>query len=217
MTINCKGELIDLTTPKVMGVLNLTPDSFYDGGRYKSPDAILKQTEKMLSEGATFIDVGAYSSRPGADNVDEDEELHRILPILNLILTKFPETLLSVHTFRSRVAKKCLQVGATLINDISGGQLDAKMMDVVADFGVPYILMHMRGTPQNMKQLTDYDDLMKEIITYFSEQLELAREKKINDVILDPGFGFAKTVQQNLRRPIRVPGWFRTNSLCSSF
>ncbi len=197
MTINCKGTLIDLSAPKVMGILNITPDSFYDGGRYATPKVILDSVEKMLSDGATFIDIGAYSSRPGATDITEDEELHRILPIINLVLKEFPNVLLSVDTFRSRVAKKCLQVGAAMINDISGGRLDVKMMGVVSEFQAPYILMHMRGTPQTMKAQTEYDDLIKILIRYFSEQVALAREKKINDIIIDPGFGFAKTIAQN--------------------
>lgn len=180
-----------------MGVLNITPDSFYDGGRHKNPEAVLKHTEKMLSEGATFIDIGAYSSRPGADDINEDEELHRILPMVNLILNEFPETLISIDTFRSRVAKKCLQVGAALINDISAGHLDDAMLDVVAEFQVPYIAMHMRGTPQTMKGLTEYDNLLQDVLFYFSEVLDKSRGKKINDLIIDPGFGFAKTTDQN--------------------
>lgn len=197
MTINCKGTLIDLSAPKVMGILNMTPDSFYDGGRHKTSKGVLSAVEKMLSEGATFIDIGAYSSRPGAQDISEDEELHRMLPVINLVLKEFPDILLSIDTFRSRVAKKCLQVGAAMINDISGGQLDKKMMGVVSEFQVPYILMHMRGTPQTMKLQTDYDDLIKTLIRYFSEQVALARQSKVNDIILDPGFGFAKTIAQN--------------------
>ena len=197
MTINCKGICIDLSAPKVMGILNITPDSFYDGGKYKTPKSILYTVEKMRSDGATFIDIGAYSSRPGAQDISEDEELHRILPVLNLVLKEFPDVLLSIDTFRSRVAKKCLQVGAAMINDISGGKLDKKMIGVVSEFQVPYILMHMRGTPQTMKAQTDYDDLIKTLILYFSEQVATARQNKINDVIIDPGFGFAKTISQN--------------------
>ena len=197
MTINCKGNLIDLTTPKVMGILNITPDSFYDGGRHKNPESILKHTENMLNEGATFIDVGAYSSRPGANDIDEDEELHRILPIVHLLLKEFPDILLSIDTFRSRVAKKCLQVGASLINDISGGHLDGKMILVVSEFQVPYIAMHMKGNPRTMKQLTRYDDFLKDILFYFSEISNKARSHKINDLIIDPGFGFANTTSQN--------------------
>jgi len=199
MTLNCKGKLIHLTSPKVMGILNITPDSFYDGGRHKNPDGILKHTEKMLNEGATFIDIGAYSSRPGADNIDEDEELHRILPIVNLVLKEFPGTIISIDTFRHRVAKKCLEVGAAMINDISGGHLDPKMLKTVADFQIPYIAMHMRGTPQNMKDRTEYDDLLKDILFYFSQIVEESRSNKINDLIIDPGFGFAKTIDQNFK------------------
>lgn len=216
MTINCKGTLIDLSAPKVMGILNVTPDSFYDGGKHKNPDAILKHVEKMLKEGATFVDIGAYSSRPGAKDIQEDEELHRILPIVNLILTEFPMALISVDTFRSRVAKKCLQVGAALVNDISGGHLDTEMMNIVAEFQVPYVAMHMKGTPQNMKDKTEYDDIVKDMMLYFSNIVEISRTKKLNDLIIDPGFGFSKTTSQsfgllenlkifkNLKKPILV-------------
>ena len=197
MTINCKGKLIDLSIPKVMGVLNLTPDSFYDGGKYKDSASILKQVEHMLNEGATFIDVGAYSSRPNADDVSEDKELQRILPIVELILKTFPETLLSIDTFRSTIAKACIEAGAALINDISAGQLDENMLKTIAELQVPYIMMHMRGTPKTMQQLTDYDDLVKDIIFYFSERIITARDLGIIDVIIDPGFGFAKTLDQN--------------------
>lgn len=199
MTINCNGRLLDLSTPKVMGILNITPDSFYDGGKYNNPASIVQQVERMLKEGASLIDIGAYSSKPGAKDVSEDEELHRILPIVNLILNEFPHAVLSIDTFRSRVAKKCLQVGAAMINDISGGYLDPKMMAIVAEFQVPFIAMHMRGTPQTMKSMTTYDDMLKEVLFYFSEIIEKARDLKINDLVLDPGFGFAKTVEQNYR------------------
>lgn len=197
MTINCKGELIDLASPKVMGILNITPDSFYDGGKHKNETAILKHTESMLNQGATFIDIGAYSSRPNADNVDENEELKRIIPIVNLILKTFPETLLSIDTFRSKVAEACIQSGAAMINDISAGKLDDNMLQTVADLSVPYIMMHMRGTPQTMQQQTNYDDLIKDIIYYFSERIAEARLLGIIDIIVDPGFGFAKTLEQN--------------------
>lgn len=197
MTINCKGQLIDVSTPKVMGVLNVTPDSFFDGGMYKDDVAILKQVEQMLNVGATFIDVGAYSSRPNADHVSEDEELQRILPIVKLILDTFPETLISIDTFRSSIAKACIEAGAALINDISAGKLDANMLQTIAALQVPYIMMHMRGTPQTMQSLTEYDDLVKDILFYFSELVATARNLGIIDVIIDPGFGFAKTLEQN--------------------
>ena len=197
MTINCKGKLIDLSSPKVMGILNITPDSFYDGGLYKNDGVILNQVEKMGSEGATFIDVGAYSSRPNADHVSEDEELRRIIPIVELILKEFPETLLSIDTFRSEVAKQCINSGACMINDISAGRLDSHMLQTIADLHVPYIMMHMRGTPQTMQQDTNYDNLVKDIIYYFSERIKAVKALGIIDIIIDPGFGFAKTLEQN--------------------
>ncbi|MFC4219463.1 dihydropteroate synthase [Flagellimonas marina] len=197
MTINCKGELIDVSTPKVMGILNLTPDSFYDGGKYKDEVAILKQVEKMLEDGATFIDMGAYSSRPGAEHVDEDDELKRMLPIVELILKHFPDTLISVDTFRSKVAAKSLERGAAIINDISAGNLDAEMFNTVAKYQVPYIMMHLKGTPQSMQKEAVYEDLIKDLRFYFSKKMKDATSKKISDIIIDPGFGFAKTTEQN--------------------
>ncbi|WP_282123867.1 dihydropteroate synthase [Algibacter mikhailovii] len=197
MTINCKGQLVDLSSPKVMGILNITPDSFYDGGTHKDQKEVLQHVEKMRHEGATFIDVGAYSSRPNAAHVSETEELNRILPIVNLILNEFPETLLSIDTFRSQVAKQCIEAGAALINDISAGSLDDKMMPTIANLHVPYIMMHMRGTPQNMQEQTTYANLVKDILFYFSERIKTAKALGIIDLIVDPGFGFAKTLTQN--------------------
>lgn len=199
MTINCKGALIDLSTPKVMGILNLTPDSFYDGGKYKDESSILKQVEKMLSDGAAFIDMGAYSSRPGAEHVPEGDELKRMLPILELILNNFPETLISIDTFRSRVALESIQLGAAIINDISAGNLDGDMLNVIAEYQVPYIMMHLKGTPQSMQKEATYDDLLKDLLFYFSKKVKDTTSKKINDVIIDPGFGFAKTTAQNYK------------------
>lgn len=197
MTINCKGKLIDLTNPKVMGILNLTPDSFYDGGKYKNERDILEQVEKMLSWGATFIDLGAYSTRPGADEISTDEELKRLLPVLELVLSKFPDALVSIDTFKSKVAEEALERGAALINDISAGLLDEAMMEVIAEYHVPYIMMHMRGNPKTMQEQIFYEDLLQEIMFYFSERLSVARSKGIIDVIIDPGFGFSKTLEQN--------------------
>ncbi len=197
MTINCKGQLIDITTPKVMGILNVTPDSFYDCGQYKYESSILKQVETMLKEGATFIDIGGYSSRPGADFVSENEELNRVAPVVELILKQFPETLISIDTFRSEVAKKSIEAGAAIINDISAGHLDDNMIATVGQLGVPYIMMHMKGNPKTMQQQTDYDDLIKDINSYFAERIAKAHAAKINDIIIDPGFGFAKTTEQN--------------------
>lgn len=196
-SINCKGTLIDLTSPKVMGILNLTPDSFYDGGKYKSDKEILSQIEKMLQEGATFIDIGAYSSRPGAKNISEEKELSRLLPILKIIIDNFPEIIISIDTFRSKVAKQCIAIGASMINDISAGSMDKNMFTTIAELQVPYILMHMQGTPQNMQQKVEYHDLTQDIIYYFSEKINQLRSLGVNDLILDVGFGFSKTLDQN--------------------
>lgn len=180
-----------------MGVLNVTPDSFYDGGKYNDEKDILRQVDKMLSEGATFIDLGAYSSRPGADFVSEDEELKRIVPIVQSILKHFPETLISIDTYRSKVAKTTIESGAAFINDISAGKLDPKMLQTVANLQVPYIMMHMRGNPKNMQYQTAYDDLAKDIIFYFSERIRAAQALGVIDIIVDPGFGFSKNLEQN--------------------
>lgn len=197
MFINCKGRLIDLEIPKIMGILNVTPNSFFDGGKYKNESEILSQVEKMLAEGADFIDIGAYSSKPSAEFVTEQEEIDRIVPAIKLILKYFPETLLSIDTFRAEVAKASIESGAAIINDIAAGELDDKMFDVIAKYNVPYIMMHMRGNPQTMQSLTQYDDIIKEMLFYFSEKVAKARSLGINDLILDPGFGFAKTTDQN--------------------
>ena len=197
MTINCNGQLIDLSQPKVMGILNVTPDSFYDGGSYKNESDILAQVESMLNEGATFIDIGGYSSRPGADFVSEDEELQRVIPITELILKHFPHAIISIDTFRSKVAKASIAAGAALINDISGGHLDKEMITTVGQLSVPYIMMHMRGNPKTMQKLTVYEDLTKEVLSYFGERIAQAHNAQIKDIIIDPGFGFAKTLEQN--------------------
>ncbi|WP_338407499.1 dihydropteroate synthase [uncultured Flavobacterium sp.] len=197
MTIHCKGQLIDLSTPKVMGILNFTPNSFYDGGKFIGENEILLQVKKMLDEGATFIDIGAYSSKPNAEFVSEEEELSRIVPIVNLILQRFPETIISIDTFRSEVAKVCIESGVAIINDISAGNLDDKMLETIAKYNVPYIMMHMRGTPQTMQSMTDYENIVKEMLFYFSDRVAKARSCGINDLIVDPGFGFAKTLEQN--------------------
>ena len=196
-TINCKGKLIDLSQPKVMGILNLTPDSFYDGGKLTSDRTILEKVEKMLLEGATFIDIGGYSSRPGATHIAEIEELNRVLHGINLIMKHFPDTLISVDTFRSSVARQAIESGAAMVNDISAGNLDEQMFRTVADLQVPYIMMHMPGSPQTMQKLTQYDDIIQEIILYFSRKIVELRELYLNDLIIDVGFGFGKTSEQN--------------------
>lgn len=197
MTVNCKGNLIDLKKPKIMGVLNSTPDSFYDGGKYMNPEASIAQVAKMINDGATFIDVGAYSSRPGAAHVSLTEELRRIIPIVEVLLKEFPSILLSIDTFRAQVAKECIEAGASLINDISAASLDKNMMQTVAELKVPYIMMHMKGTPQQMQHHTNYEHLLNDVLYYFSEKISKAHAHGIYDVIIDPGFGFSKTLEQN--------------------
>ncbi|MFV0530935.1 MAG: dihydropteroate synthase [Flavobacteriales bacterium] len=197
MTINCKGKLIDLNTPKVMGILNITPDSFFDGGKYMCKSALLHQAEKMLQEGAHFMDVGSYSSRPGADHISEEEEIKRLIPAIELLMKHFPDSLISVDTFRSVVAKKAIEAGASLINDISGGEMDSLMFQMVADLQVPYILMHMKGTPQNMQQNPFYEDIILEVNQYFAEKVSQLRNLGVHDIILDAGFGFGKTLKHN--------------------
>ena len=199
MTLNCNGKLIDLNTPKVMGVLNVTPDSFYDGGKFKNDKSFLSQAEKLIGEGADFIDIGAYSSRPGANFVSEKEEINRLIPIVSLIHNSFPETPISIDSFRSEVIKKSIQAGGAIVNDISAGQLDPMMFETVGKLGIPYIMMHMKGTPQTMQQMTTYSDLIKDIYYYFSERINLAKKHQINDLIIDLGFGFSKTLEQNFK------------------
>lgn len=196
-TLNCKGKLIDLNEPKVMGILNITPDSFYDKSRFSSNDKLLKRTEIMLSEGASFIDVGAYSSRPGAEFVSEEEERKRLIPALEIILKEFPDVLLSVDTFRSNIARETIDLGASIINDISGGDMDPEMFDVVVNKQVPYILMHMRGNPQTMSNLNNYDHLIVDIISELQVKVNNLEKRGLNDIIIDPGLGFAKNLLQN--------------------
>ena len=196
-SINCLGKLIDLETPKVMGILNLTPDSFYDGGRYTGESEILKRVERMVSDGATFVDLGAYSSRPGAQHVSLEEERSRLLPALRSILKEFPDLLVSIDTFRSQIARESIEAGAAMVNDISAGSLDDSMFKTIAELQVPYVIMHMRGTPQDMQEYTAYEDLVREVIFYFSERVFALRELGVNDIIIDPGYGFSKTLEQN--------------------
>ena len=197
MTINCAGTLIDLNTPKVMGILNQTPDSFYDGGRYSNPKAVLDRVEQMLFNGASFIDIGGYSSRPGAPEVSEQEELNRVIPTINTVVKAFPDAVISIDTFRSAVAKAAIDSGAAMINDISGGDRDPEIYRVAARHQVPYILMHMRGTPQTMSTLTDYDNVVMEVTQDLAKKLKQIRPHGVNDLIVDPGFGFAKNLAQN--------------------
>lgn len=197
--INIKGSLFEFDRPKVMGILNLTPDSFYDGGRYfDMSDAIRRRVDQIMSEGADMIDVGAYSSRPGADDVSPDEEWRRFAVGLDIINKYYTDAVVSVDTFRADVARKCvMQGGAAIINDISGGELDADMFTTVAELHVPYILMHMQGTPQNMQSSPQYDNVTEDVIRYLSSRVLMLRKLGVSDIIIDPGFGFGKTVEHN--------------------
>jgi len=197
MTININGTLLDLSTPKIMGILNITPDSFYDGGVFNSDKKILNQVEKMISEGADMIDIGGYSSRPGANEVNIDDEIGRVIPAIELIKNKFGDTIISIDTFRSKVAKKAINAGASIINDISSGDLDPEMFNCVAKLKVPYIMMHMKGTPNNMQKNPEYENVIVEIVKNLSNKLFLAKKAGIIDVIIDPGFGFGKTATHN--------------------
>ncbi|MGV8944791.1 MAG: dihydropteroate synthase [Lutibacter sp.] len=196
-SINCNGKLIDLSSPKVMGILNCTPDSFYDGGKYNNSTAILNQVEKMLSEGATFIDVGGYSSRPTAIHISEEEELARILPVTQLLISEFPSLLISIDTFRSNVAKQCVESGACMINDISAGEMDVNMFSEIAKLQVPYVIMHMQGTPQNMQENPTYNNVVTDLLYYFSKKKAELHALGVNDIITDVGFGFGKTISHN--------------------
>ena len=191
-TLNAGGKLIDLATPKVMGIINLTPDSFFESSRKQGVDDALQQAEKMLNEGATFLDLGAYSSRPGADDISVAEELGRLLPVVEAMAKEFPKAVLSIDTFRTEVAEAAINVGGHIINDISGGQLDTQMFATVAKLKVPYILMHMKGSPQTMGQLAEYEDVFSEVLNYFITRVHQLKQLGVNDIIIDPGFGFAK-------------------------
>ncbi|HEY6161450.1 MAG TPA: dihydropteroate synthase [Bacteroidia bacterium] len=188
---------LDLTTPRVMGILNVTPDSFFDGGKYISREKIIVQVEKMLKDGASIIDVGGYSTRPGAGDVPVQEELGRLIPAIKTIREHFPSAIISADTFRGAVAREAVAAGAGMINDVSGGTLDEKMLDAVAELNVPYVLMHTRGSPQTMKEMTDYKDVFAEVMNYFVHRINLAISKGVTQLIIDPGFGFAKTTEQN--------------------
>jgi dihydropteroate synthase len=196
-TLNCRGKILSLDTPLVMGILNVTPDSFYAGSRLHSLDEVLHSAEAMLRDGADILDIGGYSSRPGAVDISDDEELERVIPAIEAIRQRFPEAILSVDTFRAKVAEEALAAGAAMINDISGGDLDEAMFEMVARLQVPYILMHMRGTPQTMNTLTSYDDLVLEVMDALQVKVARLKGLGVNDIIIDPGFGFAKTVDQN--------------------
>ena len=196
-TLRIHDQLLDLSAPRVMGILNVTPDSFYAGSQVHTVSQALHKAEKMLREGATFLDVGGYSSRPGADDIPLEEELHRVLPVIEGLVRAFPEAVVSVDTFRASVAAGAVEAGAALVNDISGGELDAEMFATMGRLQVPYVLMHMRGTPRTMTALTQYDDIVQELVDYFQKKVYFLRQYGVKDIILDPGFGFAKNRTQN--------------------
>ncbi|MBD41647.1 MAG: dihydropteroate synthase [Flavobacteriaceae bacterium] len=197
MEINIKGSLLDLTKPRIMGILNLTPDSFYDGGLYNSEKKIDNRVTEMINEGVDIIDVGGYSSRPGAKEISIDEEIKRVVPTIKFLKKEYPDLVLSIDTFRSEVAQSCLDLGVDIVNDISAGCIDEKILDIVSEYNCPYVMMHMRGNPQNMQNKPEYKNVIKELISFFAKRIYLAREKGIVDIIIDPGFGFGKTLDHN--------------------
>lgn len=197
ITFNCKGRLVVLDKPAVMGILNVTPDSFFEKSRQKSLDESLEHASKMLADGALFIDIGGYSTRPGADDVPVDEELERVVPVIAHLSKHLPAALISVDTFRASVAKEAVNAGAHIVNDVSAGDDDEHMISTVANLQVPYVMMHKKGTPKTMQLNPHYDNLVQEIIDYFIARITKAKQAGIKDVIIDPGFGFAKTLQHN--------------------
>lgn len=197
MTITLNQQLLDLSTPRVMAIMNLTPDSFYDGGKLKNHEQLLAKVQQFIDEGASIIDLGGYSTRPGAADISVEEELSRVVPVVRIIREHFKDIPLSVDTFRSQVARAALEQGASMVNDVSGATADDQMLDLIAEYQVPYVGMHMRGTPQTMNTLTDYKDIVFEIRYFFSTLAEEAAKRNINDLIIDPGLGFAKTIAQN--------------------
>lgn len=204
-SINLKGRIMTFDRPVIMGILNVTPDSFFDGGQNnKNIEQILIKTQALLDAGADIIDIGAYSSRPGATLITSQEELDRALPAVHAISNTFPDAILSIDTFRADVAAACVQAGVHMINDVSGGTIDPEMFPTVAKLQVPYILMHMRGIPENMQQLTAYQDIVTDVATYFGEKIATLRKLGVKDIILDPGYGFAKTIEQNYELLYRV-------------
>ena len=196
-TLNCRGRLVVIDRPMVMGILNLTPDSFFDGGKYNEVEAAVKRAEQMLENGTDILDLGAYSSRPGAEHISDEEELNRMIPALEAIVKRFPDALISIDTFRSGVAEKALEVGAHIINDISGGNLDEELPLVAAKHNAPYICMHMKGTPQTMQKDLKQESIMPEVLSFFAHRVPTLIEQGLKDVIIDPGFGFGKTLEQN--------------------
>lgn len=197
LTLNCNGKLLDLSQPQVMGILNVTPDSFFDGGKYDNMDAILRQAESMLAASAAILDVGGMSSRPGAEIISDAEELQRVIPVIEALAKHFPDALISIDTVKSAVARESVAAGASIVNDISAGRLDAQLYETVADLDVPYVLMHMQGTPGDMQKDPTYENVTLEVLDFFIEEVGKLRTLGVKDIILDAGFGFGKTVAHN--------------------
>lgn len=224
-TLNIRGKLMVLDTPKVMGILNVTPDSFYDGGKLKTDKDVLFQAEKMIAEGVDIIDVGGMSTKPNSEEISEAEELNRVVPVIQLLQQHYPNTILSLDTYRAQVAKVGLETGVGIINDISAGSFDAEMFATVAAFNAPYIMMHIQGTPQTMQQNPHYENVVQEVLQYFIQKMEAAQQAGIKDIIIDPGFGFGKTLAHNytllkylndfsiLKKPI-LAGLSRKSMIC---
>lgn len=196
-TLQCKGQLLDLSQPVVMGILNITPDSFYDGGRYPDTETAFRHAEQMIREGAAIIDVGGASSRPGSAIVKEDAEIGRVVPVIEAIARAYPAQIISVDTWRAGVAKAAVKAGASIVNDISAGDMDPNLLDTVAELGVPYVLMHIKGTPQTMQSAPEYDDITTEVLDFLIAKVHILRQKGIKDIVIDPGFGFGKTIAHN--------------------
>ena len=196
-SLNCKGKLLAIDKPLVMGIINTTPDSFYDGSRQQTNESVLAQATKMIREGADIIDVGGQSTRPGSERISVKEELQRVLPAVEIILKNFPDTIISVDTYQSEVAMELINAGASIINDVSAGNLDSSMIETVAKLQVPYVCMHMKGTPQDMQQQSNYENVATELLDFFIQKIDECKRAGINDVIIDPGFGFGKTIAHN--------------------
>lgn len=199
MTINCKGKLLDLSSPKVMGILNLTPDSFFDGGKHHNQDNILKTVEQMLEDGLDILDIGGQSTKPGSEVISADEELQRVEPFLEVVIKNFPDLVISIDTFYSKVAQHAVEMGAAIINDISAGRIDEDLFKTVAKLKVPYILMHMQGMPKDMQAEPHYENIIQEVNLFFAEKIKALKQLHINDIILDPGYGFGKTLEHNFQ------------------
>ena len=197
LSLNIKGKLIDFKTPKIMGILNISDDSFYDGNKYNSKSKALKQTEKMLNEGADIVDIGAFTTKPGSKLISVEKEKQILFPILETLINNFPDSLFSIDTFRSEIAKKSIEIGASIINDISGGEYDKKIFKIISKYKVPYVMMHIKGTPNTMQLNPKYKNVLVHLLNFFNKQVKTAKDNGVTDIIIDPGFGFGKSLNHN--------------------